>query len=542
MSCLRSLNLRILAVLILVCLLGCHSAGAPSKSQHTLRINISREPPTMDPRKGSEWVGSTMHFMLFEGLMRLTPSGTLIPAQARSVEISDDRMTYTFHLRGAHWSDGSLVTAKDFELAWKKIIDPQFGAANAHLLYPIKNAEKIGKGELPIDQLGISSQDDLTFVVQLEKPTPYFLDLIAFCVFYPVNHTVDEKNPEWMMEASPQFVSNGPFTLKTWKHNREIIFEKNKEYWEAPLIDIDQVCVSMIADENTAMNMYQNGQLDVIGMVVSPIPTDALHHFYEQGLVKNRSAPATTIISFNTSKFPFTNKHIRKALSYAIDRSQIVKNITQLGEDAATNLIPSSLIPSCWTAGSKNSYFQDFDLINAEKELRLGLKELGIHELPRVTLEYSSNEVQHKLAQVLQQQWGKNLGIAVDIQKYEHKTLLDRLINRTYDLATTYWFAQYKDPMSIFERFMYKKSAKNYPNWEHPEYIRLLEQSAQDITPAKRAETLARAEALLLEEMPLAPLYHWQTSFMMKDRLAFKDLEPTGAFDYSRLTVKDSKK
>ncbi|MGH2612477.1 MAG: peptide ABC transporter substrate-binding protein, partial [Rhabdochlamydiaceae bacterium] len=365
--------------IILLCLTGCHSTESSSKSPHILRINISREPPTMDPRKGNEWIGSAMHYMLFEGLMRLNPNGTLTPAQARSVEISDDRMTYIFHLRGAHWSDGSIVTAQDFELAWKKIIDPQFGATSAYLLYPIKNAEKVKRGELPVDQVGISSKDDLTLVVQLEKPTPYFLDLISFCLFFPVNHTMDEKNPEWMLNASSQFISNGPFTLKTWKHNREIVFEKNNEYWEAPLIDLDQVHVSMIGDENTALSMYENGQLDIIGMVASPLPTDALRHFYEQGVLKNQSAPATTIVSFNTSRFPFTNKHIRKAFSYAIDRPQIVKNITQLGEEVATNLIPP-----CLALGESNAFFQAHNPVKAQEEFRLGLSELGIHKLPKV--------------------------------------------------------------------------------------------------------------------------------------------------------------
>jgi oligopeptide transport system substrate-binding protein len=448
-------------LLVLVFLIGCQSDQTSHKSPHVLRMNITREPPTMDPRKGSDWIGSSMHFLLFEGLMRLNPDGTLTPAQARTVEISDDRMTYTFHLRGAHWSDGSPVTARDFELAWKKIIDPQFGAANAHLLYPIKNAEKIKKGQLPVDALGAVSKDDLTFVVQLEKPTPYFLDLISFCLFFPVNHAIDENNPQWMMEASPLFVSNGPFKIKTWKHNSEIILEKNRRYWEEPLIDLDQVNINMIADENTALSMYENGQLDVIGMVISPLPTDALHHFYEQGLVKNQSSPATTIISFNTSKFPFTNKHIRRALSYAIDRAQIVSNITQLGEEVATNIIPECLAPT-------KSFFRDHDVELARKELLLGFEELRIHKFPKVTLQYSYSEVNHKLVQVLQQQWKETLGIEVGLEKFEHKILLDRLIDRTYDLATTYWFAQYKDPMSIFERFKSKNNAKNYPDWEKP--------------------------------------------------------------------------
>jgi oligopeptide transport system substrate-binding protein len=526
-----------IAAVVLICfLVGCQSDQTPHKTPHTLRLNITREPSSMDPRKGSDWISASMHTLLFEGLMRLNSDSTLIPAQASSVEISDDRMTYIFHLRAACWSDGSLVTAQDFELAWKKIIHPQFNASNAPLLYPIKNAEKIKKGQLPVDQLGVSSKDDLTLIVQLEKPTPYFLNLTAFSTFAPVSHKIDKKKKDWMMEASPQFVSNGPFTLKKWKHHQEIVFEKNKAYWNAPVVEIDQIHVSMITDEHTALNMYQNGQLDVIGMLSSPIPIDALHHFHKKGALKSQSDPATTIITFNTGKFPFTNKHIRKALSYAIDRSQIVNNITQLGEEIATNVIPPCLDFKTPTT----SYFQDHNIALAQQELLIGLKELKIGELPPVVLEYSSNEMNHKLAQVLQEQWKKTLGITINIQKVEHKVLLDSLVNRTYDLAISFWFAQYRDPMSILERFKYKKNAKNYPGWENDEYIRLMEQSAYDETSEKRAETLAAAEAILLEEMPLTPLYHWKTSFMMKDHLAIKGLQPGGIFDYSYMTIKDS--
>ncbi len=515
--------------------MGCHSPEPPSeKPRHRFRMNISHEPPTMDPRRGSEWIGCSMHYMLFEGLMRLTPSGDLVPAQARAVEISDDRLTYTFHLRGTQWSDGSPVTARDFEYAWKKIIDPTFGAVSAPLLFPIKNAEKIKKGELPVHKMGVTSKDDLTLVVSLEKPTPYFLDLVSFCLFFPVNHTMDVAHPDWMLEASPHFLSNGPFVLKSWKHEQEIVFEKNEKYWDAPLIDLDDVHVSMVADENTALSMYEKGELDIIGMVVSPIPTDALHHFYDQGVVKSHAAPATTFITFNTTRFPFTSPHIRKALSYAIDRSQIVHNITQLGEKVATSLIPTGL----GGMEKDRGFFQDHDILKAREELILGLRELQIAKLPKVTLEYSAGEINLKLAQALQQHWKKTLGIKVDIQQFEHKLLLDRLVNRTYDLALAFWFAQYNDSMSIFERFKYKKNGKNYPAWENPEYIRLIDKSANDLTPEERIKTLTQAEKVFLDEMPLTPLYHWQTSFMMKDHLALENLKPKGAFDYTRITVK----
>ncbi|MBS0648056.1 MAG: peptide ABC transporter substrate-binding protein [Verrucomicrobia bacterium] len=507
----------------------------PPKKFHTLRMNISREPTTMDPRQGSELVGSTLHFMLFEGLVRLNPDNSITPAQAQSIEISDDRKTYIFHLRKTKWSDGTRVVAADFENAWKKILTPNFPAANAHLLYPIKNAEKAKRGVVPLDQVGIRAPDSKTLVVELENPTPYFLDLISFCVFFPVSHTVDETDPAWMQEASSHFISNGPFRLVSWKHHNELVLEKNPYYWEAPQIDLDKIQISMVSDENTVLNMYKKNELDIMGLGISPLPKDALLQYQQWGELKTYSIPATTILCFNVNRFPFDNKNIRKAFAYAVNRKEIVDNITQLEEEVATNIIPSGL-----KYNPHLSYFQDNNIKRAQKLFRRGLEELHItpQEFPVITYYYSHDSLNHKLAQALQQQWSKILGVKVHLEQSDHKVFLDRLKNRNYDLAQSFWFAQYNDPLSILERFKYQANAKNYCGWENPEYIRLLEKSYTDATEEERMKTLKTAEALFMEEMPLTPLYHWKSAFMIKDHLDYKEFPADGFFELTRISVK----
>ena len=490
----------------------------------------------MDPRSGSDLVGSTMHFILFEGLMRLNADGSLTPAQAKSVAISDDRLTYTFYLRGTQWSDGSSVTAKDFEKAWKKILSPEFPAANAHLLYVIKNGEAAKRGTLSLDDVGIQAVDDKTLVVQLEHPTPYFLDLVSFCLFFPVKHTLDEKEPTWMREASPHFISNGPFKLASWRHNNEIVFEKNPNYWEAPQINLDNIHISMVSDENTAFNMYENGELDLIGLGISPLPSDIVLQFQQKGLLKTQSSPASTIVNFNVSKFPLHNKNIRKALGYAIHRKEIIENITQLGEEVATNLIPSVL-----RGQESPSYFKDGDLQKARSFFQKGLKELhmSVEEFPHLTYLYARGELNRKLAQVLQQQWLSAFGVHVELQSIENRALVDRLQNHDFDLAQTYWIAQYHDPMSILERFKSSSQPKNYPGWQHPDYLRLLEEAAKAAAPEERLSKLAQAEKLFMDEMPLAPIYHWKTAFMIKDNLRYQEYPNNGFLELTRIQFKE---
>lgn len=502
----------------------------------TLRVNIIREPSTMDPRKGSEFIGAALHGILFEGLTRLNSDYSVSPAQAEAIEISDDRKTYTFHLRKTKWSDGSFVTATDFEKAWKKILTPDFPAANAPLFYPIKNAEEAKKGLVPIDAVGVYAIDDETLIVELKNPTPYFLKLIAFCVFSPVKHTLDKLDPEWMNSAGENYLTNGPFKLKSWKHDNEIVVEKNAFYWESSMIPLENIQISMVKDEITVLQMYENDELDFIGDVLSPIPSDALTKYQKKGLLKSFPSAATTAVAFNVTEFPLSNKSIRKAFAYAIDRQEIVNNITQLGEEVATQIIPT-----CLKTEPALSYFKDGKMKKAQKYFARGLKELGIsaREFPILTYSYSFSDLNHKLAQALQQQWKKNLGVKVQLERSEHKIFLDKLINRDYSLAQMFWFAQYHDPMSILERFKYKTNPKNYCNWENPTYISLLEKTAFDVTPKERAKLLEAAESLLLNEMPLTPIYHWKTVFMAKDHVTYEEFPADhGYLQLNRVGIK----
>jgi oligopeptide transport system substrate-binding protein len=232
------------------------------------------------------------------------------------------------------------------------------------------------------------------------------------------------------------------------------------------------------------------------------------------------------------AKFPFNNKNIRKAFALAINRKEIVDNITQLGEEEATNLLSSSF-------GKPMAYFKDHDVEQARNFFRLGLKELGIGQLHELSYYYSHGDLNHRLAQTLQQQWKEALGVKINLEHSEHKIFLERLRNRNYELAQSFWMSQYNDPMGVLERFKYKTNAKNYPGWENSDYIRLLEKTVFDPTPEERLKTLAAAEALFMEEMPLAPLYHWKTTFIIRDHLKYPAYERNGVVEVTRISFKD---
>jgi oligopeptide transport system substrate-binding protein len=510
----------------------------PKKHPAYLRLNVNGEPATLDPRKGADLTSSSLHFILFEGLVRLNADGTITPAQAESIHISEDLKTYTFQIRGCLWTNGTTVTAYDFEKSWKNILDPSFPAPNAHLLYPIKNAEAVKKGQLPVSEVGIRAENEKTLIVELEHPTPYFLELLSFCVFFPVNYMVDQTFPEWAYHASEHFVSNGPFKLKHWKHNNEIVVVKNPLYWKEKNVRLEGIHITMVDNEMTTLRMYENNELDVLGMPLSPLPVDAIPELAKKHLLHIKPIAASTFCSFNTQKFPFHNANIRKAFAYAIHREAIVKNITQLHEQVAYGAIPPVL-----KNNKVDHFFKDNDLAFARELLEKGLKELGITKqtLNGITYSYPTADISHKIAQALQQQWLTGLGIEVKLENLERKVLLNKMSKRDYIFAQNIWVAQYNDQMNILERFKFKENIKNYPGWEHPHYIELLDQSISAKSAQERLEFLEQAEALFIEEMPVTPLFHWNYAFLAKPYVKNYNIEPLGGICLENIYLENPK-
>jgi oligopeptide transport system substrate-binding protein len=539
----RFFSRPILGVVLFSCIFGFFGASCQKKERSVRKqdqciyLNLTNEPATLDPRKGGDLISSHMHFLLFEGLVRLNKDNSVIPALAKSFEISADGTVYTFLLRDAVWSNGTPITAFDFEKSWKDILDPSFPSVNAHLLYPIKNAKDAKQGKVPLCEVGIVAKDAKTFTVTLEKPTPYFLDLISFCVFFPVNRQIDEEYPDWAHNAGNHYISNGPFILKEWKHNNEIVVVKNPLYWDQNRVRTNAIHFSMIDNEMTALQMFENGELDMLGDPLSPLPIDALPSLKKKNKVFTHPSAGTTMISFNVDAFPFNNMKIRKAFAYAIDRESIVKNITQMNEIVATNAIPPVL-----KNNRNRAFFKDSDIAQAKVLLEEGMQELGITKdvFDNVVYYYAATDVYHKIAQAIQQQWQSALGVKIRIENFEQKVLMDKLVKRDYVFAQSLWLAQYNDQMNILERFKSKTNAKNYPNWENPEFIRLLEDSFYE-NGSKRAEILEKAEEIFLSEMPICPIYHWDMVYIAQPYLNNAEITSIGDLIFENLTIENRK-
>ncbi len=524
---------RLCFLLVFLLISGCHSPEYMSRKpgDQLLVLNMFSEPPTLDPGKASDATSVMILHMLFEGLTRIEDSGTPEPAIAESIDISEDGRTYTFHLRDSMWSDGAHVTAHDFEFAWKRVLSPTFPSDFAYQLYVIKNGQAAKEGKIPLEEVGVRAEDAQTLIVELEQPTPYFLETLVLPCYLPVPQHIVVSDPSWAFEAGPQYVSNGPFTLDRWTHHSEIKVLRNPLYWDAKEVRLNAIVLLMVEDVNTELNLFEDGAIDWAGKPVSMgLPTDALTALKRSGRLEESSMAATYFYLINTTKPPFNNSKLRRALAYAIDRQVIIDNIVQGGEEVATGLVPPSI------SGRKEVYVEDHNVKEAKRLFKEALSELGMrrNELPSISLIYNTSEGHHKIAQAVQQQWYDVLGVRVELQNLEWKVYLDKVQHKNYDIARMSWIASFNDPITFLDMFKHEDDSINMTGWYHPSYTRLLEQSIRNSDPVARLQQLADAEKLLMQEMPVIPIYHLTNSYMHNPKLKGVYLSPIGYIDFKR--------
>ena len=485
--------MRTLLFILFILLVGCGSSSSTAK-KNVIQLNIVEEPSSLDPRQARLLTDLNVINMMYEGLMRLNQEGNVSPAIAESYDVSEDGKTYIFYLRETKWPDDTPLTARDFEYSWKKILSPDFPTTFANALYVIKNAKKAKDGEGSLSEVGIEVIDDYTLKVSLENPTQYFLKLITLASYFPVK----EGNK----------FSNGPFILKTWKSNDYIELTKNPYYWDKENVVLDGVKMCMV-DVSTELNLFEKGELEWVGSPMSTLPTDALQTLKKSDDFHVVSALGTHFYRFNVEKLPFNNVNIRKAFTYAINRYAIVENVTQGGQIPAMGLIPPSV------GLSEGEHFKDNDVTKAKELLDLGLQELGIskEDLPEISLMYITTDRNHKIAQSIQQQWKRVLGVDVVLNNTESKVFLERRGRVDYMIANSSWIGDFSDPINFLNVFRYKDNGLNSTNWENSEYQELLEMSDRG---KDRFDYMREAENVLLEEMPIAPIFYYSFCYLKK--------------------------
>jgi len=481
-------------------------------AQKVLRMNLSMEPPTVDPAFAEDSTSATVIRATFDGLTRIGPDGSPEFAVANKMEVSPDRLTYTFYLRDTQWSNGEPVTAHDFEYAWKRVLDPRTASIYAYQMYYLKNGEKFNNGLASADEVGVKAIDDKTLVVKLEHPTSYFPELTAFYTYYPVYQKGIEANSRWAANADTH-VGNGPFKIEQWDHHAKLILAKNNHYWDKDAVNLDRVEFSMYADENTELFLFEKDELDWAGAPLSTLPMQAIPSLTESEKINTQTIAAIYMYKFNTQQVPFNNAKIRKAFSYAINRQYIIDHIRQGHQQPAMGFVPPAM------AVQTEPYFVDNDTQTAQKLLQEGLKELGLDALPPITLTFNTSDSHKQLAEAVAQQWRNVFHIDVKLEDKEWTRFLEEQHKGFYQISRSGWLGDFNDPISFLGIFRDRSGGNNDTGWENASYQALLKQSALEMDSQKRNQLLAQAEQILMDEMPIAPLFYYTNSWVKHDRV-----------------------
>lgn len=494
----------------------------------TLNVNIREEPPSLHPGLATDTTSGAVLNQVFEGLMRVNQDNEVEEAMAESYEVSDDKLTYTFKIReDAKWSNGDPVTAHDFEYAWKWVLDPNNADTDyAYQLYPIKGAQDAKENGGSLDDVGITVEDDHTLVVELEQPTAYFLELTAFYTYFPVNHKVVDGNDKWALEASEDYVTNGPFLLESWKHKDQIVLKKNEDYWDADTVNFETINMYMIDDENTAKQMFDSGELDWLGSPTDSVPLAAIPAYKSEGVLNIAPQSGIYYYAFNVEEEPFNNVNIRKAFALAINRQGIIDNITQGEQQPAMALVPPAIFSK-----NEQGYFNDNDVEEAKKYLEKGLEELGLDSLPKVKLSYNTSEAHGAIAQAVQDMWKENLGVEVELNNEEWAVYLNSMGAGNFQIGRMGWIADFNDAINFLEIFE-TVGGNNYTNWENAEFQELLKKSRTETDLDAREELLHEAEDIFMEELPIAPIYFYTNVWTKKDYVKDVEVSPLGVVQY----------
>ncbi len=488
-----------LCVFALIFLSSCDTNHSPPPTSQELRMSIHTEPPTFDPRRATDTTSINLIRMCLEGLLR--DDG---PGIASHFETSEDKMEYTFYLRDAKWSDGSPVTAQDFADTWTTILSPNFPSEFANELFVIKNGKAFKAGKATKEELGIKVIDDKTLQVNLEHPTTYFTELAATSYFFPYKGDL----------------ANGPFKMVSWKHYDEVTMVKNETYWDKDQVKLQKLFFPIIQDETTELSMYESGELDWAGQPFSTIPLDSLQSILKTQTLQTTPLAGTYFYIFNTEKPPFNNVNIRKAFTLAINRQTIIENILQGKQKPALSYVP----PNLWKEPSKPAYL-DHDVANAKKLFALGLKELG-GTLPKITLSYNTSDGHHKIAQAIQQQWKEAFGVDVKLENKEWKVFLNETNQHQYQVARMGGVAGYNDPVTFLD-----ESNTERTGWNNLNYDKYIQMAKQATDPKTREEILHQAETILLDDMPIAPIYFYTSSYLQKPYVKGVVFTNTGHID-----------
>ncbi|MFD1848681.1 peptide ABC transporter substrate-binding protein [Oceanobacillus bengalensis] len=504
--------------------------------EKVLNLSMENDIPDLNQVTTTDGISFDILNNIMEGLYRLDAENNPQPAMAESVDISDDKLTYTFHLRdGIKWSNGEDVTAHDFVYSWLRALHPDTSGSYSFILSDyIVGAEEYANGEGAEEEVAIIAEDDKTLVVEIKEPTPYFLGLTAFATYFPLNE-------DFMNEVGTQFalnhesiLYNGPFVLTEYDQAMGVTMVKNDQYWDIENVDVDEVSMKVIKEKSTELNLYEAGELDRI-----TLSSNDVNEFKDSEEFGTETEFTSWYLQFNLGKAPFDNENIRKAFQLAVNPEILATNVLNNGSEPAYSLLPPDM------QGIGDQSFReiageviepDFDI--AKEYLEKGLEEIG-GELPEIEILTADDTVAKDGATFVQSQVKENLGVDISIVTKPYSGRLDAMREDDFQFVISKWGADYNDAMTYLDLWVGDPASAFRGNYHNPEYMDLVYQAKEETDEQKRIELLIEAERILLEEdAVLGPLYYQGSAYLQKTHIQNLVVHPYGArLDLKYVTI-----
>jgi len=541
----KRLILATLALAGAMALSGCGGSKSASKNGKILTIEEGPDVETIDPALNQSADGANYITMISDNLLRIDKDGKIAPSMAEKYEVSDDGLTWTFHLRdGLKWSDGSDFTANDFVYSWQRMVDPEVAAPYAETMLGMVEGYKDAIGNPDADgnttttpdrtKLKVEAPDDKTLVVHMSHPTPYFDRLATFAALSPVKKDVVEANPDgWSLDPKT-YVSTGPFKLTEWKQGSHILVTKNEYYWNKDAVKLDGIKCLLMQDQNAAFSAYESGEASMI----KDYPVQEVTTMQKRPDYKSSPKLGISYIDVNNDLDEFKDPKVREALALALDRKYMADTITAGINSPATGFIPDGVVDwdgSAWADNitDKSVYFDNdnFDANLAKaKEL---LKEAG-HEngagLPDIVYSTNDQAYHKKIAEYLQQAWGE-LGLKVDVNIVEWKSFTPQRRAGNYQVARDGWVMDYNDPSNILELAL-TGNGNNNSKYSNPEFDALMGKAATEKDPQTRFGYLHQAEDVIMKDTAMVPLLYYNDFYLQSDKITGSWHSPDGFWHF----------
>lgn len=489
---------------------------ATGGSGGTLNMRNTMEPTSLNTLLATYAYDFTPINAMIECLYRDDENDVPQPAGAETVDISDDKLVYTFHLReDATWSNGDPVVATDYEFAWQQALNPEVASDYAYMLYFIHNAEPYFNGEVEWSEVGVKVIDDYTLEVTLDNPLPYATDLFAFPTLAPINQKFyEEVGADKYATDAEYFCCNGMYELTEWSHNSQIVFQKREEYWNAAEVGPDKIVYKIITDSQAGLNSYLSREIDYTDLDSGEVVQQAEAAGFEVGVKPARSSYYLIV---NTEDEFMSNQNLRLALAYSIDKQALVDTVYQNDNQPMTSFTPPAIM------GANDSSFQEAlvaergemypgsgDLEKAQEYLQAALEELGctVDEL-NLSIDCADDSLRRNCATFLQEQWRQNLGIEnITVNSMQTKQVSANRQSGDYCMSLGGWSPDYNDAINFLDLWV-TDGGNNDSFWSNEEYDNLIAQATAEADEEVRQQYLFDAEEILAAEMPIIPLY-WQ--------------------------------